>query len=202
MDKTRWLELMARVGLHDNIEMYDDLLSKYNQKHRHYHNSNHIRAALKHLDDAKDIASDYNAVEIALWFHDGIYKVFSSTNELDSANWATTFLENNGMVAIFKDKVHTLIMATLHDAAPTDSDEKLIVDIDLSILGSTPSTYLLFEGWIRKEYKLVPSPIYKKKRKEVLTGFLNRKRIYSHDFFYDKLEHQARENITQAIIKL
>jgi len=202
MDKTSWLKLMTRLDFGDNIETFNKLLAKYNEKHRHYHNVNHIEAVLKHLEKNKHLAKDYKAIELALWFHDAIYKVFSSSNELDSANWARDFLQNNGVENAFIDKVHTLIMATLHDASPVDSDEKLMVDIDLSILGSTPNTYHLFEGWIRKEYKLVPSLIYKKKRKEILTKFLDRKRIYSHEYFYEKLENNARKNISQAILDL
>lgn len=202
MNKSSWLELMTRVGLENNIDTFDELLANYSQKHRHYHNINHINAVLEHLSDAKTLTKDYNAVELALWFHDAIYKVFSSTNELDSASWASTFLKHNGKENEFADKVHRLIMATLHNAVPIDSDEKLIVDIDLSILGCPPKTYLLFEEWIRKEYKLVPSLIYKKKRNEILAGFLERDKIYSHDFFYEKLEINARKNITQAIANL
>jgi predicted metal-dependent HD superfamily phosphohydrolase len=202
MNKSKWLELMSRVGLAENLRTYNELLSSYNQKHRHYHNVNHINAVLEYLEEAKHLANDYDALEIALWFHDAIYKPFSSTNELDSANWGSTFLQQNGTSKELSTKVHTLIMATLHNVVPTDNDEKLIVDIDLSILGSSAETYALFESSIRKEYKLVPILIYRKKRKEILINFLERDRIYSHDYFYVKLEKNARANITNAIQNL
>ncbi len=202
MDKSKWLELMSRVGLVENLRTYNELLSIYNQKHRHYHNVNHINAVLEYLEEAKHLANDFDALEIALWFHDAVYKPFSSTNELDSANWGSTFLQQNGASKELLTKVHTLIMATLHNVIPTDNDEKLIVDIDLSILGSSAETYNQFESWIRKEYKLVPILIYRKRRKEILTSFLERDRIYSHDYFYEKLESNARANITNAIQNL
>jgi predicted metal-dependent HD superfamily phosphohydrolase len=202
MEKSKWLALMSRVGFTDNLCTYNELLSNYNEKHRHYHNVNHINAVLEHLVQAKHLANDYDALEIALWFHDAIYKPFSSTNELDSANWGSKFLQRNGASKELSTKVHTLIMATLHNVMPKDNDEKLIVDIDLSILGSSPETYNQFESWIRKEYKLVPILIYRKKRKEILTSFLERDRIYSHDYFYVNLENNARANITNAIQNL
>ncbi len=202
MDKSKWIALMVRIGLDTNINTYNKLESNYNQKHRHYHNVRHIDAVLEYLDQTKNLANDYNALEIALWFHDVIYKVFSSTNELDSANWASEFLEYHGISKDFSSKVHSLIMATLHNAVPLDNDEKLIVDIDLSILGSSAKTYQLFELWIRKEYKLVPGFIYKKKRKEILSHFLDRERIYSHDYFYEKLETTARSNMINAVRNL
>jgi predicted metal-dependent HD superfamily phosphohydrolase len=202
MDKTKWLELMIRMGIDNNIHTYNELVSNYNQKHRHYHNVKHIEAVLEHLTHAKHLVKDYNALEIALWFHDAIYKIFSSTNELDSANWASKFLENNGVSKEFSNMVHSLIMATLHNAISINSDEKLMVDIDLSILGSSAKTYLLFESWIRKEYRLIPGFIYRKKRKEILTKFLERERIYSHEYFYEKLESAARINMVNAIENL
>jgi len=202
MDKSQWLELMARIGFDTNMNTYNELLSHYNQKHRHYHNTNHINAVLKHLVQSQYLANDYDELEIALWFHDAIYKVFSATNELDSANWAYKFLKDNGASKECSTKVHSLIMATRHNTIQIDNDEKLIVDIDLSILGSSQKTYHLFESWIRNEYKLIPNFIYKKKRKDILANFLKRERIYCHNIFYEKLEVIARANIENAIKNL
>lgn len=199
MEPLRWMQLMSRLGLDDNIDTYDKLISNYKQKHRHYHDVNHIKAVLEHLDNAKYLASDCRAVEFALWFHDAIYNVFSSKNELDSANWASSFLLANGINNEFSNKVHALVMATCHNTMPIDQDEKLIVDIDLSILGSSPKTYNMFEEWVRKEYKIIPKFIYNAKRKAILTSFLERDRIYFHDYFYEKLERGARINLTHAI---
>ena len=202
MDETQWLSLMSRLGFADNLGTYSQLQSKYNEKHRHYHNCSHIKATLDLLDRTKELADDYNSIEIALWFHDAIYKTFSSTNELDSANWAAEFLKENNADSLFIDKVHRLIMVTLHDSEPTDNDEKLIIDIDLSILGCESKLYEQFETWVRREYKLIPSFIYKKRRKEILGRFLDRDRIYSHDYFFETLENSARENLKNAIKKL
>lgn len=202
MDKGKWLDLMGRLGFDSNIETYSTLMAHYSQKHRHYHNANHIDATLKSLGQVKQLANDYNALEIALWFHDAIYKIFSSSNELDSANWAADFLKKNNANEYFIENVHGLIMATLHNAAVPDSDERLIVDIDLSILGCNSELYEQFESWVRKEYSLIPSFIYKKKRKAILEGFLSRERIFSHDYFFEKLEASARENLINAINSL
>ena len=198
----KWLDLMDRLGFDSNIETYSMLKAHYSQKHRHYHNASHIDATLKSLGQVKQLANDYSALEIALWFHDAIYKIFSSSNELDSANWATDFLRLNNANEDFIENVHRLIMATLHNAVANDNDEMLIVDIDLSILGCNSGLYEQFESWVRKEYKLIPSFIYKKKRKEILKGFLSRERIFSHDYFFEKFEASARENLKNAINSL
>ena len=202
MDESKWFDLMGRLGFDENMETYTKLQSHYSEKHRHYHNANHIIATLEYLQQAKHLANDYNALEVALWFHDAIYKVFSSSNELDSANWASEFLKNNNATDDLIGRVHRLIMATLHNATPSDNDESLLVDIDLSILGCSSEFYDQFEVWIRKEYKLIPSFIYKKKRKEILKIFLARERIYSHEYFFEKFEKSARINLQNAIDSL
>lgn len=202
MDEKKWLELMVRLGFDSNIETYSKLQAHYSQKHRHYHDSNHINATLKNLGQVKQLANDYDALEVALWFHDAIYKIFSSSNELDSANWAVDFLKLNNAKEEFIENVHRLIMATLHHAVPSNNDERLIVDIDLSILGCNSELYDQFELWVRKEYKLIPTFIYKKKRKEILEVFLGRERIFSHEYFFDKFEQSARANLRNAIDSL
>lgn len=202
MNKKRWQELMHRIGLDTHLNTYSELLSCYKQKHRFYHNESHIDAVLKYYDESKKLANNCNAVEVALWFHDAIYKPYSSSNELKSANWAFNFLKEHKNDDTFAENVHSLIMATLHNASPKDNDEQLIVDIDLSILGSQTKVYAQFEKNIREEYKFVPNILYKKKRKEILSGFLKRERIYTHDFFHGKLEVLARANLTTTIEKL
>jgi predicted metal-dependent HD superfamily phosphohydrolase len=59
-------------------------------------------------------------------------------------------------------------MVTQHAFQAETNDEKLIVDIGLSILGSPANVYEQFETYIRKEYKRVPAFIYMRKRKEIL----------------------------------
>ncbi|MBS9780521.1 MAG: N-methyl-D-aspartate receptor NMDAR2C subunit [Moraxellaceae bacterium] len=199
MDKSQWLDLMARLSFADNLAYYQLLQSHYNEKHRHYHNQTHISACLQHLQNCQNLADDKNAVELALWFHDVIYDVFSAKNELKSAELASQFLQENQADNALIDKVYQLIMATCHNANLQDNDEQLITDIDLTILGSSEKVYQQFEQNVRKEYKLIPSFIYRKKRKQVLQSFLAKQRIYHHDYFYQKFEKTARKNLTLAI---
>ena len=59
--------------------------------------------------------------------------------------------------------------------------------------------YDQFERNIRKEYRFVPAFIYRKKRKQLLQGFLAQDSIYYLDDFKSKYEEQARDNIARAI---
>ena len=87
MDLHRWFGLMRQFGLTDNQTTYAELIRAYTEKHRHYHSDAHINAYLQYFDAVREVAEYPAEVELALWFHDAICKLLSSTNELDSADW-------------------------------------------------------------------------------------------------------------------
>jgi len=202
MDFERWKRLMNALGFGVCEETFGALLKAYSEKHRYYHTDEHINAVLRHLDEVEVASHKIAEIELALWFHDAIYKPFSNTNELDSANWASEFLTSNNAPLEIITNVHKLIMSTVHTGMCDDEDEALMVDIDLTILGASETTYEMFEQAIRKEYKRVPAVIYTKKRSDILRGFLERVRIYQNDYFHDKYEAQARKNMRQAVAML
>lgn len=193
---------MQALGLGNNEDTYTSLLHAYSEKHRFYHTDKHINACLGHLDNIVSVAQRPNEIELALWFHDAIYKPFSKKNEIESAQWAKDFLLKNQASEELVSRVYRLIIVTLHNSPTNSLDESILVDIDLSILGSRPEVYDQFEKSIRKEYKWVPYFHYRKKRKEILSSFMDRDRIYQNQFFYDKCEKQARENLSNAILLL
>lgn len=202
MELKRWQSLMQAFGFAANEASYEKLVSAYSEKHRHYHSTEHIVACLRHFDHCKQQANHSNEIELALWFHDAIYKPFRSDNELASANWATDFLEQNQAPEALTRRIHRLIMATEHNAPTETDDESLLVDIDLSVLGAEPAVYKQFEINVRKEYRRIPMFIYRKKRAAVLAGFLARPNIYNNEPFRAEREQQAQHNLSNVIKQL
>ena len=190
---------MSALGLPPSEECYHALHAAYSEKHRFYHTVNHIDAMLTHFDGVKEIAEKPEELELAIWFHDAVYKPLSKTNELDSANWAQAFLTAHSYGKAGIERVRNLIMATLHNGNVKTPDEQLIVDIDLAILGAPPEVYDQFERNVRKEYRLVPGFIYRKKRKELLRSFLSSGSIYNLELFKERYEDQAKQNLRSAI---
>lgn len=190
---------MRALSLEPSIECYTALCEAYSEKHRFYHTGKHIDAMLGHFDSVQGLSERPGELELAIWFHDAIYKPLSSKNEIDSAKWAQTFLCANDYDQDGVERVVGLIMATIHNGDVQGSEEKLIVDVDLTILGSPEEVYDQFERNVRKEYRLVPSLIYRKKRKELLKAFLTMDSIYNTDHFKNKYEAMARGNINRAI---
>ena len=198
MNQQRWHNLMDVWHMPSNDETYHALVKAHAEKHRYYHTSEHINACLRHLDQVKDLAKRPHHIELALWFHDAIYQPYRKDNELKSAQWSQVFLLGNNVDVKIVDEIVHLIMVTLHtDGAvkPMTADQSLMVDIDLSILGSRSEVYEVYERNVRREYRLVPYFLYRKKRKEVLQSFLDAPRIYQTDHFYHLLEKSARKNL-------
>lgn len=193
---------MDAMRLPQSTECFNTLLSAYSERHRYYHTTEHISAMLRHFDNVRELAEHPNEVESAIWFHDAIYKPFSSTNEADSADWAKDFLTSNHYNTNGTQRIYDMIMATLHDGNVDTADQKLLIDIDLSILGAKPHVYDQFEQNVRKEYKFVPKFLYRQKRKQILQTFLHRDAIYNTEHFKNKFENNAKENIKRAIQQL
>ena len=202
MKLERWTALMAALGFNRNEAVFESLIAAYAQKHRHYHTATHIDACLHQLDRCLQQAEQPAEIEIALWFHDAIYRPLSGDNERKSAEWASRFMMENSATDAAVARVHELIMVTRHNIETKTKDQALLVDIDLSILGTDEETYGRFEEAVRREYRLVPSLLYRRKRAEILNSFLLRPMIYQNEPFRSELESQARANLANAIRRL
>lgn len=198
----RWNALCLRLDLSADGGTYGDLITAHAEQHRAYHTLDHIAACLDHLDAVEEKIEHPEEVEMALWFHDAVYEPFSDTNEEDSAEWAADWLQDRGAAKVVTGRIADYILDTKNHKKPKSLDGQFMVDIDLSILGTRPDVYDAFELNIRREYKRVPSFIFKKKRKAILESFLARDEIYTTKYFYQKLETQARVNLLRAVSQL
>ena len=183
----------------DGDELRERILARYAEPQRHYHTLQHLQECLQHFEAARALAQRPDEVEMALWFHDAIYDTRAGDNERRSADWARQALRDAGVQAASVDRIDDLIMATRHDAVPADADARLLVDIDLSILGAPKPRFDQYEQQIRDEYDFVPRWLFRRKRRAILKGFLARPALYSTPHFRDSLEARARENLRAAI---
>lgn len=196
----RWSKTCMQVGIVPDERDYRRLRRAWNGLGRHYHTLTHLDSCLAELDRTRAAAVRPAEVELALWFHDAIYRTWRHDNEARSADWAATVL--GAAHADVAGRVLQMILATRHDEEGFGGDTALVVDIDLSILGAPPEVYERFERAIRREYWWVPGRRYAQERSTVLARFLDRAAIYQHDLFYQRLEQAARANIAAALGKL
>lgn len=190
-----WQRAWAALGLSAPEGLWEKLLDAWAEPQRHYHSQQHLHECLALLEPALDLAQHPGEVELALWFHDAVYDPQGKGNEARSADWAVEALVRAGADSEVQQRVRALIMATCHDAEPEDDDARLLVDIDLAILGADPARFAEYDAQVREEYRWVPSWLYRRKRKEVLAGFLARPAIYGTERFRDRFEGRARENL-------
>ncbi len=197
----RWKALCQGLGLSARLAHLQGqgLINSWDHLPRHYHDTTHLMACLGGLDQVKNQMQDPNAAELALWFHDAIYWPRRKDNEERSAQWAAQFMTTAGLPVTQRDQVVRLILETKHSARPSQGDARFVIDIDLGILGQNDAAYKAFERNVRKEYRWVPWIDYVKRRSAVLQSFLDRPRIYSTDWFRERLETQARSNLQRQI---
>jgi len=181
--------------------IYEDLIIRYNEAQRHYHNLDHIEACLEEFNEVNHFLTHSFDTWLALWFHDAVYDPRGKDNEDASKEYAeralSGLLETDSM-----NRISRLIMSTKHEASARDDDEQYLMDIDLAILGRDEQTFEEYEKGVRMEYGWVPEDRFRKGRTEILNGFLERDSIYQTDHFREKYEETARENLRHSISSL
>ncbi|HEY0822227.1 MAG TPA: N-methyl-D-aspartate receptor NMDAR2C subunit [Ramlibacter sp.] len=199
-----WRRLWTELGAHTiDGGLFNQLVGAYSQAHRHYHTLQHLRECLVHCEAAASLAQRPAEVELALWFHDAVYEPQRPDNEERSAEWAWRSILAAGCGEEVAQRVQALVLATHgHEAPAHEPDTRLLVDIDLAILGAAPPRFAEYGRQIRAEYAHLDDASYRAGRSGVLSAFLARPRIYATAAFHDALEHRARENLAGELAAL
>jgi predicted metal-dependent HD superfamily phosphohydrolase len=199
----QWRQLWARLGAAlPNDLLFHELIGRYSEGHRKYHTTRHLDECFEKLKGLENEARHPEEVEFALWFHDVIYDVKRRDNEAKSADWARLAALTAGVLSAVAERVHALVLVTAHNAVPRDIDQRVLVDVDLSILGAKAERFDEYEIQIREEYSWVPEIEFRSKRRDILSAFLQRPIIFSTQRFIDAYEAQARKNLERSIKRL
>ncbi|MBI1968799.1 hypothetical protein HYS49_02715 [Candidatus Woesearchaeota archaeon] len=200
--RANWNDLCDRLHVpqEEAKQTLQDLQQRYGEPHRHYHTLDHIAHCLKEFGTAQHLAKKPDIVQLALWFHDIVYEPGNPENEINSAEAARAFGERVGLDALDRLRVYELIVTTQYVVRPGTDDARLIWDIDLSSLGLPWEEFAQNSRNIREEFTQVPDELFYAGRKAMLSRFLAwRPRIYCTDFFREKYEQQAEENLERTI---
>lgn len=197
-----WQRTWAALGAAPPQGLGERLADAYAEPQRKYHTLQHLGECIGHFESVVDLARYPGEVEAALWFHDAVYEPKQPDNELQSASWAAKELQAAGLPVQVAERVRALVMATRHAALPGTGDERILVDVDLSILGAEAARYAEYAAQVREEYAWVPGWVFRRKRKALLREFLARAPIYATRHFRDRLDARARENLENEIRRL
>ncbi|MEV7024642.1 hypothetical protein [Kitasatospora sp. NPDC093558] len=199
-----WTALLHRCGTTaDPVAYGRELLRRWAEPQRRYHTADHLRAVLRHVDALAGHAADPDAVRLAAWFHDAVYRPDRSENEERSAALAVRALTAAGLPAARTAEVERLILLTVtHDPAPGDRDGEVLCDADLAVLGGTPEAYAAYVAAVREEYGFVPEPDFRAGRAAVLRRLLALPALYRTPAAHERFTVAARANLTAELAAL
>ena len=197
----QWIEFCRRNNCLGNPkEHFEKIRKQHLIPIRHYHTfDGHIPQGLEIFNEFKHLCENSDSVYYAWMNHDAIYDPKDKDNEEKSAEFAYHLAFRMGLPYTFAKAAHGLILATKHLDLPKTTNEKLIVDIDLSIFGQPEPIFDAYEENIRKEYEFYPPEVYNPGRANILEMFKNRKPLYRTPQIREKYEKKAKENLQEVL---
>lgn len=199
----QWNRLVVASGAEVSASQshFSDLCQAYEEPHRYYHTLDHIAQMLNWLDEA---GVDDSAALWATWYHDYVYNPGKKDNEARSGVHASIVLSDMGVEASVVERVVRIIEATKDHKVDGVIDQHLhsVLDADMSILGVPETQYEQYCSAVRSEFKSIPNFLYKRGRKSFLKSVLKQENIYSSDWFFERFEVQARNNIEMELARL
>jgi len=188
------------VPAHLTEELREDLLARWSETHRKHHTVAHLHEMLDAIGLLADagVQFDREAVELAAWFHDAIYEIGRDDNEDRSAELARELLASSPI----RDEVARLVLVTKsHEVADDDINGAVLLDADLSVLGSKALRYRAYAAAVREEYADMPDDVFKPARAQVLTSRLDGP-LFHTAAGRERWEEPARRNIAEEIGEL
>jgi predicted metal-dependent HD superfamily phosphohydrolase len=192
-----WRRCVASPPSPDSATVYAELRRLLGAPNRHFHNLDHVLDCLGRSDEVASLLVDRDAVELALWFHDAVYELGAATNEQRSAE---LFLaQSAGARPVFRRRVCGLILATRHAGAVRGNDRRFIVDIDLSGFGGPWEEFMNGGARLRAEFSARSDAEFNAGQTLFLQRLQRRPRFFATDYFRDKYEAVARENLRRVL---
>ena len=182
--------------------LWQDIAARYNETQRAYHTLEHLQQLFAQFEQVQQYLHEPHIIALALYYHDVIYEPTRADNELKSAAHMIKKLRLYLDVEQCRRIDDLIIMTADHELdedKDSDLDAAFLLDMDLSILGSVWSDYKEYAQAVRQEYSYVPITDYRTGRTKVLEGLLAQPHLYLTDYYFERLEAQARDNMKREI---
>ena len=182
--------------------LLERLRARYAEPHRRYHTWTHVLACFAARDQLTGAAMP--EVDLALLFHDAVYEPHARDNEARSAALLVEEGRRAWLGEPLLQRARALVEATRHDGGPRDDTEEscIVVDANLSILGTDEATFDEYERQVRQEYADVDDASYRAGRGAVLRALLARPALYSTCRGRRLWEARARRNLEDSLARL
>jgi predicted metal-dependent HD superfamily phosphohydrolase len=147
-----------------------ELLARWSEPHRRYHDLSHLQASLEALTE---LGGTGRVERLAIWFHDAIHTGQPGRDERDSAELARERLGAAGLPLADVAEVARLVLVTIeHSPPPDDAPGARVSDADLAILGAEPERYAASVAGLRAEAGAVPNELWRVTRSARLAELL------------------------------
>jgi len=196
--KKLWNDCLLPGAPSDADAVFDELHAAYGDAARHYHSGEHIEHCLRQFDMIREQLDDPLAVELAIWFHDLVYRPCAADNERLSAERFAA-IAGDCMLATRVAEVARLIRATEHCAAGIEGDTAHLLDIDLSSFALPWDLFREDSRRIREEFAHLDDTQFYPVHLAFQRRLLERPRMFSSDYFFDHCEQRARDNIRRHL---
>lgn len=179
-------------------ELRADLLRRWNEPQRRYHNETHLRAVLRAIDalEADGESFDGTEVRLAAWLHAAVFDPAGSENTEKSAALAERVLDPSAPAA---EVARLVRLMGGHRVEPGDLNGAVLSDADLAVLGADPDTYDTYARDVRHEYAHVPGERFVAGRIGALEGLLDRRSVFLTRAGRDLWEKKAHANLNREL---
>ena len=200
----KWQQLCDTLQLPEQQanSVFLSICESYREKHRIYHTLTHVEHLWRELDCIENQALIGADTQLAVWYHDIVYRPGRNDNETKSV----ARLQSDGyMLGIDRkiiDAASELILATVKHQSNGRVCCDYFLDADMAILGAHPQEYQRYAEAIAKEHKRVPRFMFRRGRAQFLRKALAGPKIYLTEHFSKKFEYRARQNISAELSSL
>ncbi|MBD7994802.1 DUF4031 domain-containing protein [Arthrobacter sp. Sa2CUA1] len=181
-------------------ELGAELLNRWGEPHRHYHDRRHLLQALEALHR---LGCGDRTVLLAAWFHDAVYDGVPGADEEASAVLSEELLPAAGVGRAETAEAARLVRLTAgHNPEPGDISGALLVDADLAVLGRDALGYDRYAADVRLEYRHLDDETFRAGRSAVLDTLLGRSRLFFTDRGEELWGTAARANLRRELAVL
>ena len=129
-----WEKLLQMFGMEQEKAetTFTALVHMYSSPGRVYHTLEHIQEMLTWIERLRGNALDLPTLQLACWFHDGIYDPSAGDNEEQSVTYAQRVLSDFALPSTTIAAVSQMILSTkTHRTEESNTDCYILLDTDL-----------------------------------------------------------------------
>ena len=186
-----WHGALRAVGAEPVARDTDDLLTRWSEPHRTYHDVVHAGAvvdAVGRLAPVAGLSGRGTAVALlAAAAHDVVHDGRAGEDEEASARWLAAAGSRAGVPRVDLDQAVAAVRATARHTSDPDGEgapdpvAAVVLDADLDVLAAPAPAYDAYVAAVRAEYAHVVEVDWRRGRTAVLRGLLARERLFLLD---------------------